>query len=112
MPVSVGIMLPSRETAMTGRHDARGLIEFAKAAEEAGFDSVWVGDAVLARSRAEACLVLSAVAAVTRRLALGAAALIGPLRHPLLAAAQAGTLNQLPARRPNLWHRSGSPLPR
>ena len=43
MPVSVGIMLPSRETAMTGLHDARGLIAFARAAEDAGFDSVWVG---------------------------------------------------------------------
>src|ERR1700675_2410790 len=49
----VGIMLPSRETAMTGRHDARGLVDFAKAAEEAGFDSVWVGDSLLARTRAE-----------------------------------------------------------
>jgi alkanesulfonate monooxygenase SsuD/methylene tetrahydromethanopterin reductase-like flavin-dependent oxidoreductase (luciferase family) len=40
----VGIMLPSRETAMTGEHDARGLVDFAKTAEAAGFDSVWVGD--------------------------------------------------------------------
>jgi alkanesulfonate monooxygenase SsuD/methylene tetrahydromethanopterin reductase-like flavin-dependent oxidoreductase (luciferase family) len=38
--VRVGIMLPSRETAMTGLHDARGLVDFAKAAEDAGFDSV------------------------------------------------------------------------
>jgi hypothetical protein len=29
MPLSVGIMLPSRETAMTGRRDAQGLVEFA-----------------------------------------------------------------------------------
>src|SRR5712675_623023 len=27
-PVSVGIMLPSRETAMTGRHDARGRLPY------------------------------------------------------------------------------------
>jgi len=111
MPVSVGIMLPSRETAMTGRHDARGLIEFAKAAEEAGFDSVWVGDSLLARSRAEPLSVLSAVAAVTTRLALGTAALIGPLRHPLLAAAQAATVDQLSAGRLILGLGSGAPLP-
>jgi hypothetical protein len=37
------IMMPSRETAMTGRHDARGVVEFAMAAEAAGFDSVWAG---------------------------------------------------------------------
>jgi alkanesulfonate monooxygenase SsuD/methylene tetrahydromethanopterin reductase-like flavin-dependent oxidoreductase (luciferase family) len=83
----VGIMLPSRETAMTGTHDARGLVEFAKAAEQAGFDSVWVGDSLLARTRAEPLSVLSAVAAVTDRVILGTAALIAPLRHPLLAAA-------------------------
>jgi alkanesulfonate monooxygenase SsuD/methylene tetrahydromethanopterin reductase-like flavin-dependent oxidoreductase (luciferase family) len=111
MPVSVGIMLPSREIAMTGRHDARGLVEFAKAAEEAGFDSVWAGDSLLARTRAEPLSVLSAVAAVTTRVALGTAALIGPLRHPLLAAAQAATVDQLSAGRLILGLGSGAPLP-
>jgi alkanesulfonate monooxygenase SsuD/methylene tetrahydromethanopterin reductase-like flavin-dependent oxidoreductase (luciferase family) len=110
-PVRVGLMLPSRETAMTGRHDARGLVEFAKASEEAGFDSVWVGDSLLARTRAEPLSVLSAVAAVTTRLALGTAALIGPLRHPLLAAAQAATVDQLSAGRLILGLGSGAPLP-
>jgi alkanesulfonate monooxygenase SsuD/methylene tetrahydromethanopterin reductase-like flavin-dependent oxidoreductase (luciferase family) len=95
MPLSVGLMLPSRETAMTGKHDAQGLIGFARTAEEAGFDSVWVGDSLLARTRAEPLSVLAAVAAVTERVALGTAALIAPLRHPLLAAAQAATVDQL-----------------
>src|ERR1700682_529773 len=57
-----GIVLPSRETATPGRHEARGLVEFAKDAEEAGFDSVWVGDSLLARTRAEPLSILSAVA--------------------------------------------------
>src|SRR5262245_47169300 len=111
MPVRVGIMLPSRETAMTGRHDARGLVEFAKAAEDAGFDSIWVGDSLLARTRAEPLSVLSATAAVTTRVALGTAALIGPLRNPLLAAAQAATVDQLSAGRLILGLGSGAPLP-
>src|SRR5215217_934126 len=76
MTLRVGIMLPSRETAMTGEHDARGLVEIAKAAEEAGFDSVWVGDSLLARTRAEPLSILGAVAAVTERVELGTAALI------------------------------------
>jgi len=111
MPVRVGIMLPSRETAMTGVHDARGLIDFARAAEDAGFDSVWVGDSLLARTRAEPLSVLSAVAAVTERVAVGTAAMIGPLRHPLLASAQAATVDQLSGGRLILGLGSGAPLP-
>jgi alkanesulfonate monooxygenase SsuD/methylene tetrahydromethanopterin reductase-like flavin-dependent oxidoreductase (luciferase family) len=110
-PLRVGIMLPSRETAMTGKHDARGLVEFARAAEEAGFDSVWVGDSLLARTRAEPLSILAAVAAVTERVALGTAALIAPLRHPLLAASQAATVDQLSGGRLILGLGSGAQLP-
>jgi alkanesulfonate monooxygenase SsuD/methylene tetrahydromethanopterin reductase-like flavin-dependent oxidoreductase (luciferase family) len=111
MTLRIGVMLPSRETAMTGKHDARGLVEFAKAAEEAGFDSVWVGDSLLARTRAEPLSILGAVAAVTERVQLGTAALIAPLRHPLMAAAQAATVDQLSAGRLVLGVGSGAPLP-
>ncbi|MGY4103169.1 hypothetical protein ACW2Q0_26960 [Nocardia sp. R16R-3T] len=30
----IGLLLPSRETSMTGEHDAPGLVRFARAAEE------------------------------------------------------------------------------
>lgn len=111
MPLSIGIMLPSRETAMTGRHDARGLIEFARIAEESGFDSVWTGDSVLARTRVDPLTLLAAVSAGTSRVGLGTAALVGPLRPPILAAAQAATVDQLSSGRLILGLGSGSPLP-
>lgn len=110
-PLHVGVMLPSRETAMTGKHDAPGLIKFAKDAEGAGFDSVWVGDSLLARTRVEPLSILAAVAAVTSRVTLGTAALIAPLRHPLLAAAQIASVDQISGGRLIMGLGSGSPLP-
>lgn len=111
MSPSIGIVLPSRETAMTGRHDAPGLIAFARVAEEAGFDSVWTGDSALARTRVDPLTLLAAVSVATSRVALGTAALIGPLRPPLLTSAQAATVDQLSGGRLILGVGSGSPLP-
>ncbi|OBB34370.1 F420-dependent oxidoreductase [Mycolicibacterium peregrinum] len=111
MPVSIGLMLPSRETAMTGRHDAPGLIAFARVAEESGFDSLWTGDSVLARPRVDPLTLLAAVGVTTSRISLGTAALIGPLRPPLLTSAQAATVDQLSGGRLILGLGSGSPVP-
>ncbi|MGL6235470.1 MAG: LLM class flavin-dependent oxidoreductase [Segniliparus sp.] len=111
MALKVGLLLPSRETAMTGTHDAPGVVRFAAEAEQAGFDSVWVGDSLLARTRAEPLSVLASVAAVTERVEMGTAALIAPLRAPLLGAAQAATVDQLSSGRLVLGVAFGSPVP-
>ncbi|MFD0364833.1 LLM class flavin-dependent oxidoreductase [Nocardia sp. GCM10030253] len=107
----IGVLLPSRETAMTGRHDAAGLVEFARAAEDAGFDSVWVGDSPLARTRVEPLTVLGAVAARTSRVWLGTAAYTATLRHPLLGAHSAATVDQLSGGRLVLGLGAGFPIP-
>lgn len=87
-----------------GRH-ARldDLLDSAKLAEELGFDVLFVRDHVAYRPRPmeraepdylDAFVSLSAVAAVTRRIALGMAVL-NPHRHPIHAAQLLGNLTRL-----------------
>ena len=91
----VGILLPTREAAMTGRHDATRLVDLAVRAERAGFDSVWTGDSPLARTRLDPVALLAAVSAVTTAVTVGTAALVAPLRHPVLAAHALASVDQL-----------------
>ena len=69
----IGLLLPTREAVIYGDKsgDPRPLVELAVRAEEAGFDSVWAGDSLLARPRAEPLTLLSGVATVTSRVQLG-----------------------------------------
>src|SRR5215831_921013 len=70
--VSIGLLLPTREVVMaSGAPDLSKIIDLAVRAEELGFDSVWVGDSILARPRLEAMTTLAAVAARTQRVKLG-----------------------------------------
>ena len=50
----LGYLLPTREQIMEGRPDAASLLALAVRAEALGYDSVWVGDSVLARPRHDA----------------------------------------------------------
>jgi alkanesulfonate monooxygenase SsuD/methylene tetrahydromethanopterin reductase-like flavin-dependent oxidoreductase (luciferase family) len=49
MPVRLGYLLPTREKIMLGEPAATPLIDLAARAERLGFDSIWVGDSILAR---------------------------------------------------------------
>src|SRR5215207_6993166 len=77
----LGVLLPTRERAIAGSWDTAPLLEFARDAEAAGFDSLWVGDSLLARPRLDALLALGMVAPVTNRIALGTASLVASLHH-------------------------------
>jgi alkanesulfonate monooxygenase SsuD/methylene tetrahydromethanopterin reductase-like flavin-dependent oxidoreductase (luciferase family) len=69
----------------TSPHGPRGL----------GFDSVWVGDSLLARPRHDPLTLLAAVVARTRKVQLGTAVFLPALRNPVVLAHQLATLDQI-----------------
>jgi probable F420-dependent oxidoreductase len=95
MSVRIGYLLPTRERVMEGRPEAAPLLALAERAEELGYDSVWVGDSILARPRHEPLTLLSAVAARTTRVELGTAVLLPALRNPVVLAHAVATLDQI-----------------
>ena len=95
MAVRIGYLLPTRESVMEGRHAAAPLLKLAEKAEDLGYDSVWVGDSLLARPRHEPLTLLAGVAGRTTNIALGTAILLPALRNPVVMAHQISTLDQV-----------------
>ncbi len=110
----------SENWTVADARDLRGLVRMAVEAEEAGFDAVMLSEHVVLGRSADAdgpmpnpreyalpgnqdpampwpssLVLLSAIAAATTRLRLAAAAIIAPLRHPLLLAKDLATLDLL-----------------
>lgn len=100
--VSHGFLLPTRNSVMTSA-DAPTLtaktntdiVGLAQRVESLGFDSVWVGDSVLAKPRHEPLTTLAALATATDSVSLGTAAYLPPLRHPVHIAHMTATVDQL-----------------
>jgi alkanesulfonate monooxygenase SsuD/methylene tetrahydromethanopterin reductase-like flavin-dependent oxidoreductase (luciferase family) len=111
MNLKVGILLPTREAAILGRYSVAPLLDLAQQVEELGFDSVWAGDSLLARPRLDPLIVLSACAAVTRRVVLGTAALTAALRHPLIGANMLASLEHVAPGRLRVGVGAGFPVP-
>jgi probable F420-dependent oxidoreductase len=99
MTARIGYLLPTRESIMEGRPEAEPLLALAERAERLGYDSVWIGDSLLARPRHEPITMLAAVAARTKRVKVGTAVLLPALRNPVLLAHQVATLDQVSAGR-------------
>ena len=93
----LGIVLPTRGVVLAGGDspDARLIVKMARLAEDAGVDSVWVGDSLVAKPRLEPLTALAAVAATTSRVRMGTSVLLAALRHPVLLAQTAATVDQL-----------------
>jgi probable F420-dependent oxidoreductase len=94
-----GIALPIRRDFELDVH-----IEMAKKAEELGFDSVWVSDHVVVPDRYvgrfskvfyDPFILLSAIAAQTKKVKLGTNVIILPYRNPIVVAKMIATLDML-----------------
>ena len=97
-PLRVGVQLPEVERAVRGTE----VVAMARLAEDAGFDSVWVGEHLLYRfpdrpSRGpwEAWTTLSAIAASTTRIRLGPLVACTAFHNPAVLAKQAATLDEI-----------------
>jgi probable F420-dependent oxidoreductase len=118
MPVPKMLLILSENWTLTDGRNLGEVVRWARIAEDAGFDSVMISEhivlgpdasdkGVMANPRAYALpgnqdpftpwpnslMLLSAMAAVTSRIRLVAAAVLAPLRHPLLLARELGTLD-------------------
>ncbi|HKO26753.1 MAG TPA: TIGR03619 family F420-dependent LLM class oxidoreductase [Solirubrobacteraceae bacterium] len=129
------VLVLSENWTMTSPRDLRGLVRIARDAEEAGIDGVMLSEHIVLGPSAgaggrpanprdyaapgnqdpdmpwpDSIVLMSAIAAATTRLRLIAAAIIAPLRHPVLLAHQLATLDLLSEGRlvvqPTVsWHR-------
>lgn len=96
-PLRVGIQLPEveREVPWPEYRD------MAIAAEQAGFDSLWVGDHLLYRTEAgaagpwEAWSLLAAIAAVTERVEIGPLVAATAFHNPAMLAKKAATVDEI-----------------
>jgi alkanesulfonate monooxygenase SsuD/methylene tetrahydromethanopterin reductase-like flavin-dependent oxidoreductase (luciferase family) len=108
-----GLSLPNRGV-LFGATSVDELLEVSELAEASGaFDSIWVGDSLFVKPRLESLVLLSAIAARTRRVRLGTCCLSTfPLRDPIFLAAQWAALDHVSHGRMVLGACIGGALPR
>ena len=72
--------------AKTAVPDLSPVFNLADAVEKAGYDSVWIGDSVTAKSRLEVISTLGALSVKTERVKIGTAVLLAAMRNPVVLA--------------------------
>ncbi len=94
MAHSFGLILANRAVVL-GAVKVRDLIDLTVEAERSGaFDTVWVGDSLLAKPRLESVTLLSALAGVTSRMRLAVGCMATFVhRHPVMLAHQWASLD-------------------
>ncbi len=108
--ISLGLLLPVGKAQWGEGTDPRELVGLAVAAEEAGYDSLWVNDSLLS-PRIEALTMLAAIAPATSRVAIGTAALMPVLRRPVQAAQALASIDLLSGGRLTVAVGAGFPGP-
>ncbi len=93
-PISFGFTLPQRGVFF-GIASWPEMLKLAQDAERSGaFDSIWVGDSVMAKPRPESIALLGALSAATERMRLGVGCMASfPIRDPIVFAYQWATLD-------------------
>ena len=100
-----GVFLPSFIIPGRERSHPDDVRQFARRAEELGFDSLWITDHIITAHRfyrvswLDALITLAHVAAVTEEVKLGTSVLILPTRQPAVLAKQVATLHYLSGHR-------------
>ena len=85
--LSFGFTLPQRGVFF-GIATWPEMLKLAQEAEHSGaFDSIWVGDSVMAKPRPESIALLGALSAATERMKLGVGCMASfPIRDPIVFA--------------------------
>jgi alkanesulfonate monooxygenase SsuD/methylene tetrahydromethanopterin reductase-like flavin-dependent oxidoreductase (luciferase family) len=82
----IGILLGTRGLVMKAQREgvpanADVMLELAERVDQAGLDSVWVGDSLVSKPRLEPVAAMSAIAARTSHVRIGTAVMLPALRH-------------------------------
>jgi alkanesulfonate monooxygenase SsuD/methylene tetrahydromethanopterin reductase-like flavin-dependent oxidoreductase (luciferase family) len=104
-----GVNLNNREPLLAPDYTLSDLLDLSEAVEEAGFDSVWVGDSLFSKPRHEPMLLMAGISQRTRRVKLGTACLVTATRNPLYLALEWATLDHMSDGRTILGACMGNP---
>lgn len=107
LPTRLSVMASDTPSTLAAKTES-DIVSLAGRAESLRFDSVWVGDSVLAKPRHEPLTTLAAIATETESVFLGTAVYLPPLRDPVNVAHLAATVDHLSGGRLCLGVGSGS----
>lgn len=100
-PVRFGLRLPSYAWPNLTYQESRELLDYCRRIDDLPFEDIWVIDHLLVSkgvygvSWIDSMTMLAAAAGITKRVGLGTAALVLPLRHPVILAKEIASLHML-----------------